>query len=305
MIIRLKIFNHLPDFLKIWATFIYIAIRKVRESVYALVYARNADNASNAIRVVYLTGFPRSGTTVLKYYFSSYPSLKMALFDPAGFFVSWSQSLRQPGKDIIVDKSNHYIQSPELIFKGCGAQAALCCLVRDPRDSLLSLLSFPEAREVPRGAAFWPYWYQTYSHFLDFAEHTPLGNRIFFLRFEDFAIHPCAAKSDYLSWLGIDTNIAPIDSSYPLPEEREFVLDKVHKWKTISSEPVQSWRNKLLSTEEAKLLSGWRDYPPAQKLMEKLGYLDEELQPPTLKAFNFRMFQAPGTENLAATRPRQ
>jgi len=297
---KVRVFNALPEFAKHWATSCYIPYRSVIETAYAGLYARLDQAADDKLRAVYITGFPRSGTSVMKYYFSQYPGLKMQAFDPAGFQVTWGSVRNREEKTIRVDKSNHYVQSPGKIFKGCGARAAICCMVRDPRDSFLSLMSFPEAREVPRDKGFWEYWHQTYRNFLDFAERSPLGDRIFFLRMEDFSAHPVEAKAKYLSWLGLDVGQSPIDDTYVLPEKQEFVSDKVHAWSAITTEPAERWRKSELSTEIEQLLTGWRDHQPAAALMSELGYAGDKLEPIGIRSDNFHIFR-PEARNVRST----
>jgi len=246
---------------------------------------------AKGLQIVYLTGFPRTGTTAMKYYFGTYPGLDINAFDPAGFHVAWKKVHSSYTPSILIDKSNHYIKSPDVIFRACGEMAALCCIVRDPRDSLLSLLTFPEAREVPRGSEFWAYWFKNYNNFLEFAENSKYGSRIYFLRYEDFVTQPVMAKTDYLTWLGLDTSIEKIDNTYSVPETREFVYDKVHKWNTITANSLQRWKQVELPEKTLRLLQGWREYPCVQDLMVQLGYVEDGLANPTIRPQNFRMFR--------------
>ncbi len=288
---KVRVFSTLPEFAKHWVTSCYIPYRIVVESAFAEIFERLDRGKNGRLRAVYLTGLPRSGTTVMKYYFSQYPGLTMQPFDPAGFQVTWGAIRRREENTLRVDKSNHYVQAPWRIFKGCGSRAAICCMVRDPRDSLLSLMSFPESREVPRDYRFWKYWHRTYRNFLDFAEQSPFGRNIFFLRMEDFAAFPVEAKTAYLSWLGIDPEVETINNKYALPEIQEFVSDKVHSWSAVSTEPVERWRRTKLSGEAEKLLAGWRDFPPAAALMSELGYGADALGPLNLQSSNFNIFR--------------
>ncbi len=290
MNLKVRIFILFPEFVKKWVTLTYIVYRQVVESVYASIYNHTGNKTGKGLQIVYLTGFPRTGTTAMKYYFGSYPGLDINAFDPAGFHVAWKKIRSTSTSSILVDKSNHYIKSPDIIFRACGKMAALCCIVRDPRDSLLSLLTFPEAREVPRGSEFWPYWYRNYNNFLEFAENSKYGSMIYFLRYEDFVTQPSMAKTDYLTWLGLDTSIEKIDDTYSVPETREFVFDKVHKWKTITADSLQRWKQVELPEKTLRLLQGWYEYPCVADLMVQLGYVEGGLADPTIRPKNFRMF---------------
>jgi hypothetical protein len=287
---KVSFFNSFPEFIKKLITLTYIPFRSIAESVYSVIYGRLNICRDGNLRIIYLTGFPRTGTSAMKYYFGAYPGLKIQSFDPSGFFVSWKKATRFRTSDILVDKSNHYIKSPGKIFKACRDQAALCCIVRDPRDSLLSLFTFPEAREVPRGSKFWLYWHYNYNNFLEYAENSPYGSRIYFLRYEDFVRHPCRAKADYLTWLGLDTATKQIDNTYCLPETREFVLDKVHMWKEINTTSLQRWKGLDILDKRNILLQGWQNYPQVEELMTRLGYGKKGLERPKIHPKNFRMF---------------
>lgn len=290
MNLKVKIFILFPEIVKKAITLTYIPYRRVVESLYASAFARFGEEMESGLRIVYLTGFPRTGTTALKYYFGAYPGLEINSFDPAGFFKAWKKVRKVKPSNILVDKSNHYIKSPGTIFKACRESAVMCCIVRDPRDSLLSLLSFSEAREVPRDSRFWAYWYKNYSNFLNFAENSPYGSRIYFLRYEDFVSQPALAKSDYITWLGLDASIEKIDSTYSLPQKREFVEDKVHKRKTITTDSLQRWKKKNIDNITEKLLLGWQSNYQVKALMAKLGYEEDGLRPPKIRPKNFRMF---------------
>jgi hypothetical protein len=302
MNLKVRIFIFFPEFIKKWVTLMYISYRQVVESVYASMYNNLKTEIGNGLKIVYLTGFPRTGTTAMKYYFGANRRLDINPFDPAGFHVAWKKVRSLSTSRILVDKSNHYIKSTDLIFRACGEMAALCCIVRDPRDSLLSLLTFPEAREVPRGLKFWIYWYRNYNTFLEFAENSKYGSRIYFLRYEDFVTQPVMAKTDYLTWLGLDTSIEKIDNTYSVPETREFVYDKVHKQNTITADSLQRWKKVELPEKTLRLLQGWREYPCVADLMVQLGYVEGGLTDPTIRPQNFRMFRMRTKSNAVELR---
>ena len=64
---KLEIFTRLPSVAKVVVTHAYIRYRAFRESMIALTAARRSPPTDGGPRVVYITGFPRTGTTVLKY----------------------------------------------------------------------------------------------------------------------------------------------------------------------------------------------------------------------------------------------
>jgi hypothetical protein len=280
----------MPAAAKILLTRAYIPYRNVVESYHAARLNHQLKGPEGRLQVVYLSGFPRTGTTVLKYYFADYPGLVMNAFDPAGFFVAWQRAQSLAAAEILVDKSNHYILSPGTLFRGLGRRMGLCVLTRDPRDSLLSLQTFPESREVPRDIRFWDYWAKTYANFMDFASSTKYGERVLFMRYEDFIAHPIAAKRYYLQWLGLDTGRAEITNRYPLPSKREFRADKVHDHSEIQADGVQRWKEFSDSPEYGVLLNGWRGHTKARAMMETFGYVSDGVANPAMEHANFRFF---------------
>ena len=105
----------MPAVLKRAMTRVDITLRKLREEMAArgLTPPKGDDP-----QVVYVSGFPRSGTTMLKYYFADSPGLRQTAFTPVGFFDAWEQA--HGSEEILVDKSNHYIYSLEPLFQACG-----------------------------------------------------------------------------------------------------------------------------------------------------------------------------------------
>ena len=134
MDIKVKIYQSMPAAAKLGITAGYIQLRKWREEREAR--RANPRTESGPIEVVYMTGFPRSGTTVLKYFFASHPGLRQTAFNPKGFFEAWDQARSGSDDEILVDKSNHYIYAVENLFASYGRAVRLCVMVRDPRDCL-------------------------------------------------------------------------------------------------------------------------------------------------------------------------
>jgi len=285
----------MPGVVKDLLTGAYIPYRRIMENSYAARLSRQLSPTEGALRVVYLSGFPRTGTTALKYYFADYPGLVMFPFDPAGFFKAWQHTQTISDSEIVVDKSNHYVQAPDILFRGLGQRAALCVIVRDPRDSLLSLQSFTESREAPRDIQFWDYWARTYSKFLKFASTSQFGKRVFLLRYEDFISNPCAAKRRYLGWIGIDPTVVEITNQYPLPERREFLSDKVHAYTEIKAGGIERWKDFAGSSDVSVLLNGWREHSDARQIMERLGYGPDGIVHPILDHSNFNFFDLPNS----------
>ena len=303
MDLRLKIFSRLPRRLQVFVTHAFIRYRALREWLAAIRPPQAAARPDGKPRVVFVTGFPRTGTTVLKYHFGEYPGLRMTKFDPSGFYVPWRDA--RHSDDIVIDKSNHYIRSVNHIFKACGEQAAVCCIVRDPRDSLLSLLSFPEAREIPRDVRFWAAWQRQYDHFLSFAARSGLGHRMYLLRYEDFVQHPGEAKRDFLEWLGMDLGLAEITGEYTIPFPDEVKQDKVHQYRAIQQAARETWRHAEMDEATRQLIEGWRTNAPAAELMRSLGYTDGETTAPTLTVDGLHLFRPAAAPRTSGHAPGQ
>ena len=122
--------------------------------------------------VVYMTGMPRTGSSYMKNYIGAHDGLTIMPFEARGFHKTWELSLKK-GHSICIDKSTHYIRHLSKIFATCGDHVALCCIVRDPRDQLVSLFDFPRHPELPRSCKFWDKWFAQYNGFLEFAEKHP------------------------------------------------------------------------------------------------------------------------------------
>jgi len=288
---KVRIYNALPDVLKTAVTQGYIALRRRREATAARQWSNTAMRHDQP-RVLYITGFPRSGTTLLKYYLGDFPGLTQTEFNPVGFFHTWERA--QNTEDVLVDKSNHYIYGLPDLFKGCGNGAAVCCIIRDPRDIITSLLRYPESREVPRTVRFWDHWYRQHRDFLAFAEQSGHGNRIYALRYEDLVEYPTAAKYDALVWLGLSPESDAITKSYTNANPYEGRPDSVDEHQEVSRFGLQKWRNDPVQESQRAVVYGWKNHFEAHRLMRTLGYTDTGYASPPLKAENFRFF-TPGS----------
>ncbi len=295
MSLKVKAYSLMPAFLKEAITRAYIARRKRREKAAA---AKLTPPASDDPKVVYLTGFPRSATTMLKYYFSNYPGLVQGAFTPIGFFDAWSQAESVDG--LLVDKSNHYIYSLEPLFAGCGHGARVAVIVRDPRDCLVSFIKYQENREVPRDERFWAYWSKQHAEMLRFARESEFGKRMFLLRYEDLVRFPEEAKAAFLNWLGFGADAADLDRKYRNEHPGEGWHDSVHDYREVGTHALQKWKQVGELPEWAeRALPRWKEDEEASEMMRLFGYTEDGFCDLAIEDGSIAAFRPSGEKNSA------
>lgn len=244
------------------------------------------------IRVVYMTGMPRTGTSLAKNFLGDYPGLEAIGFQRGGFMFAWRAS--KTTDDIIVDKATHYIRSLNKIKRAYGNQVRYCCLVRDPRDELVSLLETSKHREIRRDVRFWRQWERAYTGYLSFAEKLGDASRCYLLRYEDLVRWPVAAKEDFLSWLGLDRSAEAITPEYRILNQNDIQDWKVEKRKTISAKSVGRWKMED-DPERKELLAGWQNVSAAANLMQVMGYGDNGVEGLSGELEGMTIFRSPST----------
>ena len=302
MELLLRVYTAMPTALKRAMTSTYIGIRKAKEARMArrLSAIRHTPHSDGRPRVCYMSGFPRSGTTMLKYYFGSHAGLVQTSFTTKGFFSAWERAseLAADG-EILIDKSNHYIYSLENIFRAYGDAVKACIIVRDPRDSFVSFARYQENREVPRDASFWGYWARQHSKLLEFAERSSHGKNLFILRYEDLVRFPEHAKAAFLTWLGIVTSPGLVSREYVNQNPGEGWDDSVHQQRTVSDYAIQKWTKVGdLPPSMESVLGKWREDPEAKEMMRIFGYDESGFKRPELEGEGFVFFRQPESDQL-------
>lgn len=242
--------------------------RHLHENWAALSRVGRRSGASRP-RVVYITGMPRTGTSLAKNYMGAHEGLEVMRFQPNGFVHAWQCSKRM--ENIVVDKATHYIQSVWKIYRAYGRSVGFYCLVRDPRDELASLLETEKHREVFRDQRFWKQWAKTYERYLEFATFQGRPSLCYLIRYEDLVRWPIAAKIHFLEWLGIVPDTETITHHYgiiheddtqdwKLGDRRKITTDSVGRWKTLP------WQN------QRALFEQWKRVDRVASLMEGFGY---------------------------------
>jgi hypothetical protein len=292
---KVAVYSALPALLRKGLTKQYIALRKKREWDFARQHpaptSENPSDDRDDLKVVYVTGFPRSGTTVLKYFFGTGEGFEQTPFDPSGFQKAWLQAQQTNGK-VLVDKSNHYIYSVDNLFRACGRKAALVSAVRDPRDCIVSFLRYHENREVPRDMKFWDYWADQHEYFLGFAEHSGFGDRIIVLRYEDLVQAPESSKAFFLNAIGQQCDVTDIDASYNNQNPGEGWQDSVHEHNRIGTFALSKWQQIEEPDKRLReLLNGWKNHPAAARIMARLGYTEDGFGDVEMAPKNFHFFR--------------
>ena len=288
MSLKVKLYSAMPAVLKNATTRVYIGLRKRREESMAKVLRPpRCDDP----KVVYVSGFPRSGTTMLKYYFANFPGLRQTAFTPVGFFDAWKQA--EESEEILIDKSNHYIYSLAPLFRACGRGARVLIIIRDPRDCLVSFAKYEENREVPRGETYWRYWANQHADLLEFGTSSGFGDLIYAVRYEDLVRFPEAAKSDFLNWLGFDVDPGDLDKTYRNEHPSEGWHDSVHDHREVGVHALQKWKQAGddLPRWCRDRLRAWRDDDAVIGMMNQLGYSDDGFEDPKLPEGRIRLFR--------------
>ena len=292
MDLKVKIYSAMPAAAKGMLTTGYIRLRKRHERRAAQL--QELPEQGQRPRIVYLTGFPRSGTTMLKYYYGSHPGLRQTPFNPAGFHHAWALAETADHDEILVDKSNHYIYAIDQLFAAYGDAVRLCVIVRDPRDCIASFIHYRENREVPRGPAFWPYWAGQHANLVRFARASRYGHCVHIVRYEDLVRFPEQAKATYLQWLGFDVSAGDLDRHYEVQNPGESWHDSVCEPREVGGHALQKWRTVESPPEwAARLLPAWQDDPEATAMMQLFGYGADGLTDTQLHGAT-NQFQPPG-----------
>jgi len=282
---KVKIYSAMPSTAKGMLTSGYIRLRKRRERRAAQLQA--LPEQGRRPRIVYLTGFPRSGTTMLKYYYGSQPGLRQTPFNPAGFHRTWAMAAADDGDEILVDKSNHYLYAFDQLFAAYGDAVRLCVIVRDPRDCIASFIHYHENREVPRTPAFWPYWAEQHANLARFARTSRFSHCVHIVRYEDLVRFPEQAKASYLQWLGFDIDAGDLDRHYEVQNPGESWHDSVFERREVGGHALQKWRSvKSPPAWAASLLPAWQDDPGATAMMQLFGYDAGGVTEPQLHGFS-------------------
>lgn len=272
---------------------IIVLKRHLRET-WAALNPVKLPNTTEKSRVVYVTGMPRTGTSLAKNYLGTYPGLTVIKFQRYGFVHAWQ--VAKQSDTIVLDKATHYIRSVRKIYRAYGKHIAFCCLVRDPRDELVSLLETNKHREIFRDERFWRQWAHTYKTFLEFAESLADPRVCYLIRYEDLVRWPVPAKVGFLTWLGLNVDLTTITPDYSVVHADDIQDWKVQERRSVRAESVGRWKE-VSVPEIQSLLCRWQNMAEVASIMEAFGYTDEGTILRTLKFVGLTVFQ-PNSRNI-------
>ena len=175
-------------------------------------------------------------------------------------------------------------------------RSLFCCIVRDPRDQLCSLIEFDGHPELPRGIKFWRHWAKQYDGYLKFAQQHRLA-RCFLIRYEDMVRFPVQAKSEFLEWLGLSIDTYPITTKLTVRHQNDDQDPQIKIAKEITSKTMGRHRNPK-NSDHSPLINAYLRFPAAVKLMARFGYGATHLSTmEDLGIPNLHVFIQPDTEN--------
>ena len=227
-------------------------------------------------KVIYMTGMPRTGSSLMKNYLGSYPGMQIMPFQKNGFHATYSRARRDNGS-ILIDKSTGYIEHPGYLFHAYGKQISMFCIVRDPRDQYLSLLAFKGHIGQPRNTRFWHLWHNRYSKLINFIQENP-HFKIALLRYEDLVRFPIDAKSFFVTWAGLDATLEPISDTYKVAYQDDIQDNKV----VLANKPLESSIGKYLKISDpciSATINYYKKHEKIRNLMKQFGYSDRTTSP--------------------------
>jgi len=235
-----------------------------------------------------MTGLPRTGTSLAKNYLGMYPGLNVVRFQTGGFTYAWK--VAEHTDAIVVDKATHYIRDFRKIHRAYGDHIAFCCIVRDPRDELTSLLETDIHPEIHRDKWFWQQWARTYNAFLGFAASLSDPKTFYLIRYEDLVRWPVNAKIHFLTWLGLDVDPGTITAGYDVAHKDDIQDWKVKAQRTVTSHSIGRWKG-VNSPRARTLFKHWQHVSEAAALMQCLGYSEDGVIDRLLKFSGLTIFQ--------------
>jgi len=294
MMSRLRlIYQALPASMQSLVLSIYLGWYRFREEFVPvqvqLLRSRFCD-LPQAPRVVYVTGMPRTGTSLAKNYLGSAPGLTVTKFQTANSGFQYAWQVANQTSDIVLDKATRYIQSFRRIYGMYGNQVAFCCIVRDPRDQLTSLFETELHPEIYRNKQFWRQWANMYGSYLKFAAYLSMSSHWYLLRYEDLARWPVQAKLDFLSWLDLDIDKKVITVEYDIIHKEDNQDWKVQEQHKVNMNSVGRWK-RVDNPEMKALFQYWQWNEEANTLMNRFGYTAEGLKDCPLEFTGLTVFQ--------------
>jgi hypothetical protein len=252
---------------------------------------RTKPRKATQIRMISILSMPRTGSTLAKRYLGAFDAVEIAPLQH--FEKSLEQARNATDGRLLLDKKTDNIKRLHQIIPAIRGEVGFVCLVRDPRDELLSLSETDRHRPVPRDGRFWPYWVHRYRRALKALRRlSGLGVPVALVRYEDLATHPVEVKRSFLEWLSLDPR--ELDENYDTVTGDESISSredwKAHQHSRVHDSSVGRWKS--ASGEVRAAIEAHRQYRPARRLMRKLGYvLDESSTTGSVRPLDFADFR--------------
>ncbi len=278
-------------------SFLINTVSKVRNKIYIIkrsgfeyreaLLRRTPIINSGYPSIVFLSGFARSGTSLMKNYLGECGPLEILPFEKRGFHESWQKACSNTSGKILIDKNTHYIKTLKRIELSCRKYGAIACIVRDPRDVLLSLRNFDGHSGHSR---IWQQhltsWVNKYENYFQFSKNTNM--KCYLVRYEDMVRYPVQVKQDFLHWVGVDRKFLDIQNTYNVAFTNDIQDPGVINNKgEIHTKSISKFKRLPLSEKEELTKHH-------HILMNKLGYTKDGITSPMKQNFpNIHFFLSP------------
>ncbi len=244
-----------------------VILRKINEYSEWMLKRSVETEKEGQPQVIYITGLPRTGTSLLKNYLASKSTLKAIPFQEKGFHKAWSASKekRRP----ILDKATHYISNLSKIYESYGDKVGFIVVVRDPRDQIISLRETYLHLEIPRSHKFFNTWANTLENTLKFREcYKPCWFKM--VKYEDLVENPPLLLNEISKDLNIEI-LQEDEKKYDIAHENDSQDHKVTKHKNIHTKSVKRYRD-TTDQDTLSIISHIEKNKNVQKYLEVLNY---------------------------------
>lgn len=251
------------------------------------------------LKVVFIVGCPRSGTTLTQKTIESHShcfayqgesgmftnqnifrlnrkhfglegnELRKALSKADNVVDFFDQQVRRLNKElpgeIYVDKTGHHILKLDFILRSFP-NARVIHIVRDGRDSYCSALGHDGVPQRDSVLAFAKYWTNAVDTGLD-AEK---DQRVFHFRYEDFTRNPIPELKKIMNHIGLEAEDSQIDPTSWADDSRARMKEFNKLQGPVTTSSIERWRTQLSSEEIADFNA------IAGETLRRLGYSTEK-----------------------------
>ena len=236
-------------------------------------------------RIVFMTGMPRSGTTLAMRYFAKHPKISIV---KQTYYHNKPLRTIAPPDHIALNKRTRSLARLQEIYNRYGKMAWFICIVRDPRDILLSLYEAPTIHtEVPRTDAYWDYWYDRWQSVFTFAQKDLVP--VVWVRYEDLVTDPIPLKRSFQHWLSLpeaDLTLEYDADAYYSVEGRGEDW-KANQHGAVHQKSRSRWLSGDIPDDIQDVLLAYENTPKYLELMQRFGYTLTGYEQPNIDIKNF------------------